>query len=169
MNPISSLTLANLRTSIPLSGKTDDEAKAIYNRAQQILADFVNDDTERTDYMIDLHNEADSVLAPTGSSLANLYEDYLQIKFSGTSGIAVTATAINLTLVSATYSAASGLAVYTVELSKSGGDSIDNDTIIHPGVSGQASIEKVSGDIFTVTSSIGHDDFSVFIQNMKES
>ena len=169
MNPISSLTLANLRTSIPLSDKTDDEAKAIYNRAQQILADFVNDDTERTDYMIDLHNEADSVLAPTGSALANMYEDYLQIKFSGTAGVAVTATAINLTLVSTSYAIGTGLAVYTVTLSKTSGDPIDDDTIIFPGVSGQASIEKTGTTTFTVTTSIGHDDFSVFVQNMKES
>lgn len=170
--PLGSFSRTRVKTLCSIdpvfSKLTDDQKNEAINFAIKELSTKLNE-LGKNDYYFDTIGDADKVLAPSAAANATAYADYIQIKFSGTSGTAITGTAVNLTLVSATYSAASGLAVYTVELSKTSGDSIDGDSIIHPGISGQASIEKVSGDIFTVTAEIGHDDFSVFVKNMKES
>jgi len=152
---------------------TDTQKLSNLNFAKEKVIEFLNS-IDKPDFLFDTIGDADLVLAPTGSSYGNLYDGYMHIKFGaydGTIGVIaeVTAMTIGFDTLGAGDKAIdiSGTpCIYTLSF---GGESMDEDTIVHPGEDTEASLEKIGGDELTITVIKSHSAFSIFVKNAKES
>ena len=175
MEPLSNMTLADVKLAIPLEDKTASEALTIYNRAQQLIADFINLRTDRTDYYESADGDADLVLAPTASSTSNMYDGYLHIKFSAYTGdysavSNVSASKVdfsNLTPADDVAVSIDGtLVTYVISLT---GATVDGNTILQISDPEAANVTRSGTDEITVVTSTSHGAFSIFLKNAKES
>lgn len=151
-----SLVTAQQNTAINLA--IEDAAKLLANNGYDY-------------YNFDCIADADLVLAPTASSVANLYEKYLQIKFAVHDGTAdvvsqVAGTKVGFALESASYALVNGLACYTINVT---GGTIDGHTRIQPPQPSDIGIERVDGTSFKVYAETDHGVFSAWLIKMKES
>jgi len=142
-----------------------DEKLAVLNVAQSKLASKLKK-MNKLDYYADTAGDAEKVLAPTGSALANIYSDYIQIYIASDGTITDNdTTAINFNIES---SSKSGTDPITYEITLNGG-TVKDITVVETSVQPIDWYKDTTANKITVVANSGHSAFSIFVKNYKET
>ena len=169
---LSKYTVQNMLDKFNWGNLTTAQKISILNSAQEEIVTFVNEYTDRKDYIHDIVAAADDLLSPSAAGNEASFEDYLEIIFDAYDGTAEVVTANTDTNVGEltfddppTIDISGTLAVYTITIT--GSTFADGRLYFEPPYPGLVSFELVSATSFKIHVAKSHTPFSIVLKKRK--
>ena len=164
---LSKYTVQNMLDKFRWGNLTTAQKISILNSAQEEIVTFVNEYTDRKDYIHDIVAAADDLLSPVVAGISGIYAEHIELTFdynSGTPLISNNSSTIvgGVSIESSSSDLTGDFAVYTIGLS---GIDIDGRTeIVAPRINLADVIVDEDTNSIEITVNKNHNDFSLWVR-----